>query len=385
MKIRQIFLWYLLLNKRLLKKYTFILILCMVPLLALGMRQTARQESGMLKIALCEEEASDELSARVIQNLIEDKGVLQFLTCETKEEAYEAVKNKSVDAAWIFPGNMGEKVDEFAAQHSLENSVITIVEREDNVALQLAREKLYGVLYPYISYAIYDNYIRMNLIQGKHVTDEELRADYEETRVEGSLFQRTYVNSEEAGENEEEENYLLLPLRGLLSLWLILCGMAASLYFIQDKEAGVFSWVPIRKEIWLTYGYYFVVIGDAALVMLLALKLSGIFTTFWNEAPLLLLLTLASILFCNLIRMLCGKMQRLAVCIPPVILVMLVLCPVFLNVRVLRPVKYLLPPFYYLNALHNVTFVWEMIIYIFVLFGIEYFLYRLIIRGSLGK
>lgn len=372
MKKRKIFLWYLLLNKRLLKKSSFILILCAVPLLVFGMRQVAGQDNGMLKIILCQKNTLDELSTEVIRSLIENGGVLQYVTGVTEKEAREEVKNGNADAVWIFPDNLQQKIDDFSLQASSDNSIITIVEREDNVVLQLSRIKLYGALYPYISYSIYDKFIRIDLANEMTVTDAELRADYETTKVEGSLFRRAYINAEEVPENTESDNYLLLPLRGLLSLWLILCGMAASMYFIQDKELGVFSWVPVRKEIWLTYGYHLIIIGDAALVMLLALKLSGVFTTLGKELLLLFLMVLTSTAFCNLIRILCKKMQRLAVCIPLLMLAMLVLCPVFLNVHHLQPIKYLFPPFYYLNALHNVTFIYEMIIYSIVMFGLGF-------------
>ena len=248
MKKRKILVWYLLLNKRLFKKISFLLILCIVPLLVLAMRQTANQDSGMLKIMLCQENPSDELSTEVTQSLTSRESVIQYITGASEEKAIDAVRNGSVDAAWIFPDHMQEKINDFTSKSSFENPILTIVEREDNVALQLSREKLYGALYPYISYSIYYNYIRQNLGQGMFVTDEELKADYEETRVDGGLFRRTYVNNEEVKETEEAGNYLLLPLRGLLSLWLVLCGLAASMYFMQDKESGVFSWVPVKKE-----------------------------------------------------------------------------------------------------------------------------------------
>lgn len=379
MRKRKIFLWYLLLNKRLFKKISFLLILCIVPLLILVMRQAASQDSGMIKIMLCRENPSDELSAEVIQALASSKSVIQYITGTSEEDALDAVKSGSVDAAWIFPDHMQEKIEDFTSQSSSQNPILTIVEREDNVALQLSREKLYGVLYPYISYSIYHNYISQNLAQGMSVMEEELRADYEETRVDGGLFRRTYVNNKEVEETEEAGNYLLLPLRGLLSLWLVLCGLAASMYFIQDKESGVFSWVPVRKEMWLAYGYHFIVIGDAGIVMLLALKLSGLFTTLGTELVLLLLMILMSAAFCNFVRILCQKVQRLTVCTPLLILAMLVLCPIFLDVHKFRPVQYLLPPFYYLNALHNPAFLYRSIIYCVILFGLDFLLNRLVL------
>ena len=44
---------YYLWNKRLFKKYSFLLILCMVPLLVGGIRLLAKEESGIARVVLC--------------------------------------------------------------------------------------------------------------------------------------------------------------------------------------------------------------------------------------------------------------------------------------------------------------------------------------------
>ena len=61
-----------LLNKRLLKKFSFIIILCLIPLMTLAMTYLAKDESGILNITLCSEYPIDTLANAIIDNLLKD-------------------------------------------------------------------------------------------------------------------------------------------------------------------------------------------------------------------------------------------------------------------------------------------------------------------------
>lgn len=186
-KIRRGLLLFFLFNKRLFKKTGFRLLLCAVPLLALGMRNLSDGESGVLHILLCQENPSDALSGEIVKKLLTEKSVIQYTLVQQPEEVCALVESGRVDAAWIFPDEMQEKLDQFTGEGFRGDGVIRIVEREDNVALRLAREKLFGALYTYASYSLYRNFIHKDL---KLEADEEiLLQNYEETAVEGSLFQ----------------------------------------------------------------------------------------------------------------------------------------------------------------------------------------------------
>ena len=58
--------WFLLLNKRLYKKATFLLILILIPLLVIGYGAVARDESGLFTVALaCKGE--DDTASQIMQ------------------------------------------------------------------------------------------------------------------------------------------------------------------------------------------------------------------------------------------------------------------------------------------------------------------------------
>lgn len=336
------------------------MILCMVPLLVAGLRLAAGQESGIATIVLCMKNPSDELSVRVVEQLKEDDSLLRYITCETEEEARGLVESFKADAAWIFPENLQECLQK-AAAYKLVEPVVSVVEREDNISLIFSREILCSALYPYFSYEVYADFVRDDL--GLTVDGADLQAAYELVLVEESLFRIEYFD----GQAVEEGSYLLAPVRGILALWLVLCGFAASMYFIQDEKRGTFSWMPVKHRLWMAFGFHAVLLSDAAVILLIACKFAGVFTVWYKELVNAIMFMGCTLVFCNLVRLLCGTLERLGSCIPILLMGMAVLCPVFLNVNRFRPLQYLLPPFYYLQATHSTYHLYLMAAYILIM------------------
>lgn len=355
--MRQIAVRYFLLNKRLFKKYSFLLILCMVPLLVAGMRLAAGEESGIVRVALCLRNPEDELSSRIVRNFMDNRGILRYVSCDSEEEARTMVAACEVNAAWIFPENMEESLRQ-AASHGMVEPVVTVVERENKITLVFTREILCSAIFPYFSYLVYEDFVRDDLGMTE-LSDEELRRTYEETLMEGNLFQMAYLN----GEMEDEDNYLLTPLRGMLALWFVLCGLASSMYYVQDQQRGTFAKIPNRNHIWMAFGMSAVLLSDAVAALLIACRLAGVFTTWPREILSALLFAGSTLVFSNLVRLSCRTMERMGSCIPVLLIGMLVLCPVFFNLNQFRVLQYLLPPYYYLKSIHSNFYLYGMAIY----------------------
>lgn len=357
--IRRMLTRYYLLNKRLFKKFSFVLILCIVPLLVGGIRLLSKEESGIARVVLCLPNPEDELASQVVEQLVSDEGILRYLFCESEEEARRMVVENEADTAWIFTEDLEERLRKVASKKRI-GPVVKVVERKESVSLFFSREILGGALYPAFSYAVYEEYVRSDLGL-TDVTEEELRKAYERTLVEGSLFEMAYLDG---GQDAEEDfNYLQAPLRGILSVWLVLCGLAACLYYMQDEEQGVFSKIPVTRRLPAAFGVCAVFLSDAVLVVLLACKLAGVFTVWHRELISCVLFACATLAFCNLIRLIGNTPERLGSSMLILTAGMLVLNPVFLDLRGFRAVKYLLPSYYYLLSIHNVKYLYGMVIY----------------------
>lgn len=369
-RIKKIGVWFLMLNKRLFKKKSFLLILCMVPCLTLGMLLASEKDSSVLRIGLYANE-EDEAGNLVIQSLMEKDSIIHYERAASVEEAEAMVRQGRVEGAWIFESSLSESLQ--AETGGTAGRAVRVLQREDNMQMRLARVRLYEEVYPHYVYRLYMDYLQKHS-GGEGSSEEMLKQYFESGLTEESLFEMRYAD---VSEPEGEASYLMAPLRGMMALWLMLVGLASAMYFLQDEKNGLFAWIPVKRRYLLIWGYHMIPILDGAVVVLAALWFSGMYAGWGRELLSMLLFTLMISGFCICCQILCGKSERLGSVMPMILLGMLVLCPVFLNVRQLHGVQLLLPPYYYLTSLHSGRTVMEMAVYAAAAFGLGYLLYRL--------
>ncbi len=357
----QIFVRFMLLQKRLLKKGGFLLMLCLAPLLAAGVRRLSTEPAGIATIALYL--PAGDASAQEISERLLDSGILRYLPCGDEEEARTQVETGEADAAWIFSEDLSERLEELGDKRRV-RPVVTVVERKDSVPLILGREILASAIYPSFSYQVYAGYVRDELGL-EEMTDEEIRRVYDSVAVEGSLFQMMYPD--ETPGNAEDFTYVQAPLRGILAVWFTFVGLAAALWFMQDEERGVYGRVPATKHLWASYIAGAAFLLDAVVVLLLSCKLAGVFTDWKKEVMSCAVFAVCVLAFANLLRMLCRTPRRLGMTFLPLLAAMLALCPIFLNLPYFKAGKLLLPPWYYLESVHNTRYIYEMAIYTVIL------------------
>lgn len=358
----QMLIRFALLQKRLFKRYSFLLMLCLAPLLAAGVGRLSAEDAGIAAVALYLPEG-DQTAAEISERLLEGRGVLRYLFCGSGEEARRLVETGRADAAWIFPEDLSAQLEELAKKRRV-RPVVTVVERQDSVSLILGREILSAAIYPSFSYTVYEAYVREELGLGE-LTDGELRRVYDSVAVEGSLFQMVYPD-ETPGE-AEDYTYVQAPLRGILAVWFTFVGLAAALGFMRDEERGVYDRVPVTRRLFSSYLIGAAFLLDAAVVLLLSCKLAGVFTDWKREVISCGVFAVCVLAFANLLRLLCSTPRRLAVTFLPLLAAMLALCPVFLNLQNFRAGKLLLPPWYYLQSIHNMRYLYEMTVYTVIL------------------
>ena len=366
----KIFTWYILLTKRLFKKKSFILVLLLLPCLSAGLLLVSTQESGVLTVALVAEkkEAADKVgedtsSKQLIKRIRAEKSIIRFVEADSEEEADRLILSHQADAAWIFP----ESLEKAAASYlSGSKPIVKVVQKDEGVLYALSREIIYKNIFPYISYAVYKSYM-YNIYQKKIPEaefDSKINAAYNSIEISDNLVRFAYIDSEE---NLPASNYLLSPLRGLMAVWLVLCGFAAAMYYKSDEEAKLFIWIEPERRFFLALAYILCVLFIAGITVLSALAISGGFISFRAELVNMLLLILAASGFCNLLRLLCKNMYLIAVFMPVSLISMIVLSPIFADAG-LRKLQLLNPVFYYLNLFYSKGYRFGFIIYIILLY-----------------
>ena len=363
---------FLLLNKRLLKKPSFIILLCMIPVIVFGLHLVSERESGIVRIALVNE-GSQEVGT-IIDELMNKPSVFLFDTYENGKDAEEALLDNRVDAVWIFPRDYSDRISDFTGSlvKNTKDSegAVEIVEREDNVLLQLSRMELFGALYSDLSFSLFDNYINLRLADSE-VPAGTLRGYYDNNRNTGMLFDYRDTDERSPKEQDVSESYLFTPLRGVLLLLTLLCGLAAAMYYRADLDKEIFTWMPVGNKWVFEHVYLLTALVDGGIVVLITFFITGLATSPLTEIALMFLFILSCCCFCSIIRRLTFNLRSLATFIPILMLAMLVVCPVFIYIRALRGIQLLLPPFYYLMAQNNTGYLNLFVIYSLAIIAVD--------------
>lgn len=355
--INKVWIWYLMLNKRLLKKMGFMIILILIPIFAFVFHCFVEQDNGgLMRIALAMEDAEDEVAKQLMERVNQPSQVFDFTVCDSEEEAKKQVAGAKAEAAWVFVDDMDERMQEIAT--GKDRAIVKVYESEENTLLNISREKIFSVLYPEIAYYIYEDYITNHMLADEEISEERLQEGYEVISEEDGFIEFSFLDSNQKG--IENTNYLTSTLRGLLIVLMLLAGMAATMYHLTDREGGLFSWLPTKKWIFVSWGNNLAALSMAAVFVTIALIATGNYTSFWQETVAMILFVLTGTVFCSTLGVLFKKVDHLCVAVPAVLVLCIVFCPVFFNIRV--PMQQILPPYYYLYSIHSYEFVmWQLL------------------------
>ena len=368
--IRKWLVWYVLLTKRLFKRISFWLILLAAPLLVLGMRGISGQEAAVLRMAVYVEPSSDPLGETLAGELQSLNGIIRYERCDSEEELRARVRYGKADGGYIIPADLGEMILAYVEGRDKElpynRHLIRFVAGEEQSWLKLAREQFFGTLYPYISRALIGSFTideAGNDAKASEAVEQELLALYEEMQVEASIFEFSLGDSENIV-HLDSVDYLTTPLRGLLSLFVFMGGMAMALYLIRDRGKGLFKQLSLGSRLAIYWLYIFsgtLICGVAAFV---GLYISGNFTALWKELLLMLLLVLAVTGFSWILGTVFNRLSVAGSLVPLLILLSAVVCPVFASFHGMKPLKYCLPPYFYLSGLHSARLMGCLVLYV---------------------
>ena len=154
-----------------------------------------------------------------------------------------------------------------------------------------------------------------------------------------------------------------MPVRGLLAILLLITSFAASIFYMEDTDNGLFIYWHSKFKNLRAVGYYSVVMINSAVLVLLSLMLSGMNTGIVTEAVNLAVYSLALILFSMIVRMIFGSIKTMGVVMPLVLIMSIVLSPVFIDIKGFRVVQAFVPSFYYLMGTYDSYWVVRMCVY----------------------
>ena len=362
--------WYAMFTKRLLKKPGFIILLLLIPVLIPLGNTIMTKNSGILKIALYSE---DKGSYDIVSHLGEKDSIILFEEYKEKEKAIHNVQEGNIDAAWIFCSDFEEKINYYASGKSKE-PFVEIYESEETIPLKISKEVLYEALYESISYSLYSGYTKKEIIP--EIEENELHKFYNSERL------RDIIEIKRLNPDVEVKkiNYLTAPLRGFLSVLVILCALAAAMYFLEDNKSGRYDWLAKNKRIAPAFASCLSASILSSLAVFLAICISGNGNSVSEELLLSLIFAVSSAGFGVLFCIIFSSPLKLGACIPGIIIVTIVLSPIFFNLQILKPLRMMLPTHYYLYSVNDNKYIAYMIMYTAIIYALVF-----IINSLKGK
>ncbi len=362
---------YILLLKRLLKKKSYIFMLLIVPLMVMMLNAMSSADAGLMTIGVYIP-GTDESSDFLRQDLKENPGSLQFVFYDTEDEVVSAVESQQVVEGWIVPEDLDAVVANMASDNNSKEKIQIII-REQGLTHLLGKEVISSRVFPRIARDMAVRYVSQFVYNDKPSKDEinHILQTYDNYGINGNLFEMGYVD-EDATYTKEEVSYLMMPLRGILALWLLLCAIAASMYYLEDEKSGLFIWWKVKAPIIRDFLYYVVIIAIPSVMVLVGLAYGGVFTDIKRELLALILYDLAIIFLANILRLLIQSIKGLGIITPILIMASAIFAPVFIDFKDGRTIQKFCPTFHYLYCIHDEYYVQSLLLYSIILLIIWY-------------
>lgn len=361
--VKTVLKWCFMLTKRLYKKPAFILLLLMIPLIVGIYSIVAQEESGVMTIAVACEEGNDPFSEEVAKSFLDSSELILFVYVESENAATEMVRMQKADAAWIFSAELKNKLKAYISSEHLSEPLVRVVVRENTVSIMLANEKLSGTIFKHCARMYYLYCLQQNAQYLGALTEEEILAKFDSAEITDQLFAYYDIDGNQKKANEPSENYLLTPLRGLLGIIIVLCGMATALYYMEDEASGLFSWLSAGSKGAVEFGYQAISVGNISAAVLLSVLLAGLYQSVFNEIIVAVLFVLCCASYCQMLRAIFARIKTLAIFIPVLVVLMVALCPVFYDFAAFRFVQLLFPPTYYIHSAYNSAYIGYMLVF----------------------
>ncbi|MBR2724912.1 MAG: hypothetical protein IKB72_05695 [Ruminococcus sp.] len=364
--MKRIIKWFFMLNKRLFKKASFVIILALIPLCIGLFTSVAQKEKGFLHIILVQTDETDAVSEDIINKLTSIPSVIRFSKSSSPQEATEAVSTGKADEAWIFPSDTKGRIDAYVKYGA--DKFITVISREKTVFSMLSREKLSSAVFEYTAKAYYLDFARAEYEGLDKLNDEELMEYFENVSIDEELFVFSNPASSDTQDESGAVNYLTTPIRGLLGTLIMICGMASALYLMKDEQNGTFSWASDRSKLPIGFASMFIAVLNISVVAVISLTVSKLNTALARELLVTFLYCICCTIFCMLLKLIISNMKLFAVIVPLVSIISMAVCPVFYNTHL--TFQLFLPPTYYVNATYQDNYIIYMGLYTLLCFAL---------------
>ena len=324
--------WFLLFLKRNLKHLSFVLILACIPFFCITLNEFSKRDTSIVNVGYVGEKPFSKNSE-----------IIKFTEYGSEEDGKTALLNREIDTLWCF----GEKA--------------RIINLEETEITKLTREKLFCLIYPSLSETLFKEYVRENISGGDTLSNEELDSYYSYKDVNTHIVDIVTIDAD-GNERESRDSIVMSPVRGLLSVIVMLSALTAALYTLKDRKRGMFSLFYGRKKVFLTMQSILAALVPASLFFIISLYFTGIWEGLYRELLGVVVLVITSLSF----TLLLATVTRLSVftlILPVLTVASLFISPVFLNSSSFSVIQLIFPTYYYLYSFSDSSVFLSAVVY----------------------
>lgn len=357
--MKKILTWILLFQKRIiLKKPMFQITILLIPILLFLLFTFNKSSDSLVRVALIS--GNDEYSQNFVKDLLDSSNhVISYYQCYDESQMRKDVLTGKAECGYIMPDDMPRKIAQFSSKKK--QGIITAIVKKESISTKIVNEIIYGRLFSERAYPVLKDFI--NEKQPDRLTsaeDEKMYDAFSKYLIEPLMFSFEYADGSKndlLNNDDSSHNYYMLPVRGILSVLILVSSMSGVLMLSNDDRKNTWGSIRLSKRPAFNYFYIFMSILPIAICSLAAIFITGISTNVLNEIRLMVLYTLLLTGFSSLLKALIKNIYVLCSLIPVTVLLSLIICPVFIDIGSIVPqsrfVRLFLPTNYYLDSIYS--------------------------------
>lgn len=382
--MKRFFLWLGLLFKRQLKSAAMICFLAGIVIFGIvcakfsAFRQAGENKAGLVV------QGGDETASKTADRLINGQYSVSFQEYENTEALLAAIESKEASYGYVFDENFTDRLD--AGNYK---GCIKLYQGGSGLMSYMTNEIVFAEMFRVYSLNMAENYIMRDEMFSRVRSEavEQVRLRYERygegndtfhidfETLEGSvnavpdnMSDSDNVSGSLNGQEEAEKGGLdggseggasyeagiqgtVFPLRGVLAVLVFLAGLYGGVWWLQDRDNGMFLVLPkgMKNAGRFLYAFVPTVLFAAAAEFTMAITQTAVYPF---EIVKMLLYVTAVVVFAGILTIIVPNEKIMVSSIPVFAAASLLFCPVFVNLTQAVPfIGYfarLLLPYYYL-------------------------------------
>jgi len=356
--------------KRLMKKPLFLFTLLLLPVSVLFLQNCRTKTEAVVRVALyAPDKTSDSITEKLFREMISlSNTAVSFYEASTEKSLRQDIVDGTASCGYIFPKHLEEKLKEYAEK---KEPYITAIRTEDDVRTRIVDEIVLSRIYRPISYHILASFLEQKT---KSTPDsKKLSETFQKYSSDELLFRFEYANGDtNTFLNDSQANYMLMPIRGVISVMILLSCMAGGILWYSDAGNALFL-MDYKKRHLCSFLSLLLPGLFASLTGLFTMKITGISENPATELLSMLFFLCACLSLVHFLRTVLPKKELFLASIPVLTISSLLLCPIFISLQTIAPAlssfSCIFPSTWYLSSLHNPKALFYLFLYSCCLFA----------------